>query len=88
MLCDCFSSEQTADVVSGTIPSGEDEGERPGALKRISAMWSSFRRKRDSESNILIVFDVVILLSSLFSTQHARTFHGEIICVEGFRPFQ
>uniref|UniRef100_UPI0037E98580 DENN domain-containing protein 2D-like isoform X2 n=1 Tax=Semicossyphus pulcher TaxID=241346 RepID=UPI0037E98580 len=26
------------------IPSGEDEGERQGALKRFSAMWSSFRR--------------------------------------------
>ncbi|KAM6981792.1 LOW QUALITY PROTEIN: DENN domain-containing protein 2D-like [Tautogolabrus adspersus] len=31
-----------------TLPSGEDEGERQGALKRFSAMWSSFRRgKRD-----------------------------------------
>ncbi|XP_060913983.1 DENN domain-containing protein 2D-like isoform X1 [Labrus mixtus] len=30
------------------LPSGEDEGERQGALKRFSAMWSSFRRgKRD-----------------------------------------
>ncbi|XP_034074358.1 DENN domain-containing protein 2D-like isoform X2 [Gymnodraco acuticeps] len=30
------------------IPSGEDEAGRPGALKRLSAMWSSFRRhKRD-----------------------------------------
>ncbi|XP_070766248.1 DENN domain-containing protein 2D-like [Enoplosus armatus] len=30
------------------IPSGEDEGGRQGALKRFSAMWSSFRRgKRD-----------------------------------------
>ncbi|XP_074537664.1 DENN/MADD domain containing 2Da isoform X2 [Halichoeres trimaculatus] len=28
------------------LPSGEDEGERPGALKRFSAMWSSFRRGR------------------------------------------
>nr|XP_046253935.1 DENN/MADD domain containing 2Da isoform X2 [Scatophagus argus] len=27
-----------------TLPSGEDEGGRQGALKRISAMWSSFRR--------------------------------------------
>ncbi|XP_040008861.1 DENN domain-containing protein 2D-like isoform X3 [Xiphias gladius] len=26
------------------IPSGEDEGGRQGALKRFSAMWSSFRR--------------------------------------------
>ncbi|KAM9855110.1 DENN/MADD domain containing 2Da isoform 2-T2 [Aulostomus maculatus] len=32
----------------GSIPSGEDESGRQGALKRISAMWSSFRRgKRD-----------------------------------------
>ncbi|XP_076598288.1 DENN/MADD domain containing 2Da isoform X1 [Chaetodon auriga] len=31
-----------------TIPSSEDEGGRQGALKRFSAMWSSFRRgKRD-----------------------------------------
>ncbi|KAM8755570.1 DENN/MADD domain containing 2Da isoform 3-T3 [Acanthopagrus schlegelii] len=31
-----------------SIPSGDDEGERQGALKRFSAMWSSFRRgKRD-----------------------------------------
>ncbi|CAJ1055243.1 DENN domain-containing protein 2D-like isoform X2 [Xyrichtys novacula] len=30
------------------LPSSEDEGERQGALKRFSAMWSSFRRgKRD-----------------------------------------
>ncbi|XP_041656390.1 DENN domain-containing protein 2D-like isoform X2 [Cheilinus undulatus] len=29
------------------LPSSEDEAERPGALKRFSAMWSSFRRKRD-----------------------------------------
>lgn len=30
------------------IPSAEDEGERQGALKRFSAMWSSFRKgKRD-----------------------------------------
>ncbi|XP_051282346.1 DENN domain-containing protein 2D isoform X2 [Dicentrarchus labrax] len=30
------------------IPSGEDEGGRQGALKRFSAMWSSFRKgKRD-----------------------------------------
>ncbi|XP_034552445.1 DENN domain-containing protein 2D-like isoform X1 [Notolabrus celidotus] len=29
-------------------PSGEDEDEEPGALKRLGAMWSSFRRgKRD-----------------------------------------
>nr|XP_020444536.1 DENN domain-containing protein 2D isoform X2 [Monopterus albus] len=33
---------------AGAIPSGEDEGGRQGALKRISAMWSSFRKgKRD-----------------------------------------
>lgn len=31
-----------------TIPPGEDEGGQQGALKRLSAMWSSFRRgKRD-----------------------------------------
>ncbi|KAF3859954.1 hypothetical protein F7725_000209 [Dissostichus mawsoni] len=30
------------------IPSGEDDAGRPGALKRLGAMWSSFRRhKRD-----------------------------------------
>uniref|UniRef100_A0A3B4Y2U6 DENN/MADD domain containing 2Da n=1 Tax=Seriola lalandi dorsalis TaxID=1841481 RepID=A0A3B4Y2U6_SERLL len=35
---------------SGAIPSSEDEGGRQGALKRFSAMWSSFRKgKRDSE---------------------------------------
>ncbi|XP_028265146.1 DENN/MADD domain containing 2Da isoform X2 [Parambassis ranga] len=33
---------------TGALPSGEDDG-RQGALKRFSAMWSSFRRgKRDS----------------------------------------
>lgn len=48
-----WSEQPRSNIISdvgdkqGTIPSGEDEGERPGALKRISAMWSSFRRKRD-----------------------------------------
>ncbi|XP_040918428.1 DENN/MADD domain containing 2Da isoform X3 [Toxotes jaculatrix] len=43
-------SEQPRGLISdvagrhSAIPSGEDEGGRQGALKRISAMWSSFRR--------------------------------------------
>ncbi|XP_062248612.1 DENN/MADD domain containing 2Da isoform X4 [Platichthys flesus] len=32
------------------IPSGEDEGGRQGALKRFSAMWSSFRRGKKERS--------------------------------------
>ncbi|XP_053280027.1 DENN domain-containing protein 2D isoform X1 [Pleuronectes platessa] len=34
----------------GPIPSGEDEGGRQGALKRFSAMWSSFRRGKKDRS--------------------------------------
>ncbi|XP_071331190.1 DENN domain-containing protein 2D-like isoform X2 [Trachinotus anak] len=38
---------------TGAIPSGEDEGERQGALKRFSAMWSSFRKgKRDKVKDL------------------------------------
>ncbi|XP_034001526.1 DENN domain-containing protein 2D-like isoform X1 [Trematomus bernacchii] len=38
----------TEDQVNETaaIPSGEDDAGRPGALKRLSAMWSSFRRHK------------------------------------------
>ncbi|XP_060931501.1 DENN domain-containing protein 2D-like isoform X3 [Limanda limanda] len=34
----------------GPIPTGEDEGGQQGALKRFSAMWSSFRRGRKDRS--------------------------------------
>ncbi|XP_053705280.1 DENN/MADD domain containing 2Da isoform X2 [Synchiropus splendidus] len=37
--------ELRADV-EGAVPVREDDGGRPGALKRFSAMWSSFRRGR------------------------------------------
>ncbi|XP_071378386.1 DENN domain-containing protein 2D-like [Centroberyx affinis] len=41
IVCDVGGKE-------GTVPSGEDGSGEQGALKRISAMWSSFRRgKRD-----------------------------------------
>lgn len=52
MLCEGLSIEQ---LLVSFFPSGDDEGERPGALKRFSAMWSSFRRgKRDSEYDITL----------------------------------
>ncbi|XP_040918410.1 DENN/MADD domain containing 2Da isoform X1 [Toxotes jaculatrix] len=47
---DMLKGEQPRGLISdvagrhSAIPSGEDEGGRQGALKRISAMWSSFRR--------------------------------------------
>ncbi|XP_058499557.1 DENN domain-containing protein 2D-like isoform X3 [Solea solea] len=36
-----------------SIPPGEDEGGRQGALKRFSAMWSSFRRGRKEKGKEL-----------------------------------